>query len=247
MQPHKCPHCGAPAQFAPGQQTYQCTYCKQAFHTGQAPPQPAYSPPQPQQIVIVAPHIPQFGEGIAHEVTSGVSLLLRVVLPLIIVAVVGVVFFVVFLVRSSGGGGLGSLGGWDGTTPFDCGGNEDISVTGVTANFNAGTAITVGGNCHFKCTDCTIKAPTAIDVGGNGQVTIINGKIEGTDTLVEAGGNARVNISGNVVASGQVKKSANARVSAPSPPPTPEPEPAATPAAVDAGKGKTGPAAPKKR
>ena len=33
---------------------------------------------------------------------------------------------------------------WDGTAPFHCGGNEQIAVKGVKAEFNAGTAITVG-------------------------------------------------------------------------------------------------------
>src|SRR4029079_17020452 len=111
-----------------------------------------------------------------------------------------------------------------------------------TAQFNAGTAITVGGNCHFTCTDCSIKAPTAIEAGGNGQGTIVNGTVIGTEVLVDASANSHVNISGNVTASGEVKKTNNAKVSAPKPaasasaaPPPPSPA-SATAAAKPAAK-----------
>ena len=120
---------------------------------------------------------------------------------------------------------------WDGSGPFECGGNDDISVSGVTANFTSGTAVDVSGNCHFTCTDCNIKAPQAIDVDGNGSVTIVNGTIIGTDVLVDARGNAHVNIGGNVTASGQVKSDSNAHVIAPKQAPPPVAAAAQKPAA----------------
>lgn len=43
--------------------------------------------------------------------------------------------------------------------------------------------------------------------------TIVNGVITGTDLLAEAGGNAHVNLSGNVTASGPVKQTANGKIS----------------------------------
>ncbi len=104
---------------------------------------------------------------------------------------------------------------WDGSEPLHCGGNENISVTGVEAHFSAGQAIVAGGNCQVRCTDCKISAPIAIEASGNAQVTIINGSVQGTETLADASGNARVTISGNATASGQIRKSANGKVSAP--------------------------------
>jgi hypothetical protein len=147
---------------------------------------------------------------------------------------------VMLIVVGAGGGGfrflsrrslaLGSA--WDGSAPLHCTGNEKISVKGVHADFNAGTAVSVSGNCHFTCTDCTIKSQTAIEVGGNGNVTIINGTVLGSETLVDASGNARVNISGNVTVSGAVKQSSNAKVSAPKPTAAPATSTASSPPAA---------------
>lgn len=110
---------------------------------------------------------------------------------------------------------------WSGDEPITCTGNDDIAVSGVEASFTSGTAISATGNCHFRCTDCNISAPTAIDASGNAQITIINGTIKGTAILADASGNAHVNISGNVTASGRVRENGNAKVSAPPPPPPP--------------------------
>lgn len=129
---------------------------------------------------------------------------------------------------------------WSGSEPLMCSGNENIAVSGVTATFNAGTAIRASGNCHVRCTDCTLSAPTAIEAGGNAEVIIVNGSVKGTTLLADASGNARITIMGNVTASGPSKQSGNAKVSAPAtaaPPPAPAPIPA-PPAAK---------AAPKKR
>jgi hypothetical protein len=123
---------------------------------------------------------------------------------------------------------------WSGSEPLVCSGNDHIDVSGVTAKFNAGTAIQASANCHVRCTNCTIEAATAIDASGNAEVNIINGSIKGTPVLAEASNNAHVTIMGNVVAVGTTKQSGNAKVSAPAakvaepPPATPK---AATPPA----------------
>ena len=202
MQPLKCPHCGAPAQVPPGQPMYQCPYCHQQFATGfqpPPPPQPMQHQPMQQQgptfIIIHGPgddddddddfdHHHHQAAMVSHAVSHGISWLIWVVVMVFVVLIAGGgALFAFFAKRSS----LASSLVWDGTAPFTCGGIEEVNVKGVNANFNAGTAINVGGNCKFTCTDCTIKAPTAIEAGGNGTVTIVNGTIEGTDTLVEAG------------------------------------------------------------
>lgn len=238
MEPKKCPHCGAPAQIPPSTQLYTCPYCKQQFDTGWRQPQAFPTKAVQQQIIIVhGPGAGHHGHHGHHDdddhprsaaVATGLSWLIWVLVMLVVVGLAGGGALYGFLSKRSS---FASSLVWDGKAPFNCGGNDDYSVKDVHAEFNAGTAITVNGNCHFTCTDCTIKAPTAIEVGGNGQVTIINGSITGTDILADAAGNARVNISGNVTASGQVKQSANAKVSAPRPPAsasasaTPEPVP----------------------
>ena len=106
-----------------------------------------------------------------------------------------------------------------------CGGNDNISVSGVTANFNAGSAIHAGANCHVRCTDCTLSAPVAIEAGGNAEVVIINGSVKGTTLLADASGNAHVTVTGNVTVAGASKQSGNAAVSAPSAPAAQPPRP----------------------
>jgi hypothetical protein len=224
MQPVKCPQCGAPANVPPGAPQYQCTYCKQVFATGMAPPPPApFGAGQHQrvpQIIVIGPghHLPDddaddHRHHHYHAAARSVGTLIWIIGVLIVVLLAG-----------GGGGVYWWLSGhspaisslvWDGKAPFECGGNDNIAVKGVTAELSAGTAVTVNGNCHFTCTDCTIRAPIAIDADDNGVVMIVNGTIEGSELLAQAGGNARVNVVGNVKASGAVKQSGNARVSAP--------------------------------
>ena len=233
LQPLSCPQCGAPVQIQPGQQMIQCPYCHRQFAL---PAQLSLPPPPPQQhsqgptfIILHPGDHHDFDDDddddddddhhhhhhvAAHAVASSMSWVIWVLVSVgISIVAGGGAFFAYFSKHSS----IASSLVWDGSGPFHCDGNDKVSVKEVNAQFNAGTAITVGGNCHFTCTDCTIKAPTIIEAGGNGVVTIINGSVIGTDVLVDASGNARVNISGNVTSSGEVKKSSNAKVSAPKP------------------------------
>ena len=105
------------------------------------------------------------------------------------------------------GGSLASS--WEGTSPFECGGNDEKKISGVTAVLG-GTAIYARGNCHLTIEDCRIKAQTGIDASGNARVIIKGGSVEGAIS-VEASGNATVGNSGARV-SGKVKKSGNARI-----------------------------------
>jgi hypothetical protein len=228
LQPMACPQCGAPVQLPPGQPTYTCPYCHRQFVAPVQHQQPQQQQGQGPTFIIV--HGPggyddddddddddydydhHHHHVAAHVVASSVSWITWVIVSVVITVLAGGgAAFAWFSKHSS----IASSLVWDGSGPFNCTGNDHVNVKGVTAQFNAGTAITVGGNCQFTCTDCTIKAPTAIEAGGNGQVTIVNGSIIGTEVLVDASANARVNISGNVTASGEVKKGGNSKVSAP--------------------------------
>ncbi len=223
MQILKCPHCGAPPPApieAVGQFTYHCAYCKQQSILGA----PAAPPVQqgPTFVVIQAPsdhdddddddHHPQ-----EHRTALRVAAAHNFS---------WLIWMGVVLVLSLGGGAAGfsrctkrnallSSLVWDGSEPLHCSGNENIAVSGVEATFTSGAAIVAGGNCHVRCTDCKLSAPTAIEATGNAQVAIVNGTVKGTTTLAEASANARIDISGNVVASGKVTQTGNGRVVAP--------------------------------
>lgn len=222
MEATKCPHCGAPAQIPPSTQFYTCGYCKQQFDTGWRQPQVFPTKAVQQQIIIVrGPGLgsddddsPRSAAPIQRSAATGCSWVIWAIVMVVVVIVAGggAVYGVI-----SKNSSFASKLVWDGKSPFTCSGNDDYSVKEVHAELASGTAITASGNCHFTCTDCTIKAPTAIEAGGNATVTIVNGTITGTETLADASANAHVNISGNATASGAIKQSSNAKVSAPKP------------------------------
>lgn len=236
MQPILCPHCGAPPPTpinpTAGQFSYMCPYCKRESLQGQAPP-----PPPPQQhvpaIIVVRGPSHHDEDSVSQQVAYHHNAAYKMS---------WIVWLVVVLTASLGGGGVAfskcskhsslmSSLVWDGSEPFTCSGNDEIAVQGVEANFAAGTAISAAGNCHFRCTDCTISAPTGIEATGNAQVTIINGSVKATKLLADASGNARVNIGGNVTVTGRTTRSGNAQVSAPDPAPPPATATAAASAA----------------
>jgi len=215
VTPINCPQCGAPANVQPGQALYECPYCKRTFQTAQmfgAPApmaNPMPPPPQVQQIVIIAPgaHYPDDSAPFAPAPRGGSAFGWGLGFGLM-VFIVGIVVAARFLTTGSG---LALLSGfaWDGKETLVCGGNDQITVTGINANLT-GTAIEAGGNCHVKVIDSTLKAGTVVEAAGNADVTFQGGSIEGT-TAVDASGNAHVRFNGTKV-TGPKKKSGNAKV-----------------------------------
>lgn len=210
----KCPHCGAPpphpVSLAAG--PYTCPYCgTQSFLGQNPPPPPPVAPfggsvaPAPRPIVVV--HAPHFDHDPAPARAARASWIIWVV---VVVFVSGGAGAFRLLTKSSS---FFSALVWSGDEPLECSGVEEISVSGVEASFPAGPAIIANGNCRVKCTDCTISAPTAIEAGGNAQVTIVNGTVRGGNLLANASGNAHVSFIGHVTTSGRIQQSANAVVS----------------------------------
>lgn len=221
MTPWNCPNCGAPAQVHPGQTLATCSYCKQSFPLAGNAPTP---PPQPvQPIIVIAPGEPS-PRSIAMPARRGTGCAaVSALLPLLIFGVVG--FFVYSGLRT--GGVIAN--GWNGSQPLVCGGNDSVEATGVSVSYTSGAAINAGGNCHVKCTRCTIKGPVGVAAGGNAEVDLFDSRIEATEAVV-AGGNAHVRMLGSSSMVGQVVKSGNADITAPpgtptvgSPAPTPVP------------------------
>ena len=219
MQPINCPQCGAPANVPAGQATYECPYCKRTFQTAQmfGPPPPMANPmpqapvfppkQQVQHVVIVAPgdSVPQPRRG-----SSGSGWGVMIGIAVVVVAFAGGVRYL--SASASGGAGSALLSGlvWDGKDTLVCGGNDQVTVSGVHATLT-GTAIEAGGNCHVKIIDSTIKAGTVVEAGGNADVTFQGGSLEGTTAAVDASGNAHVRFNGTKV-TGAKKKSGNAKV-----------------------------------
>ncbi len=132
-----------------------------------------------------------------------------------------IIWVVVIVMVTSGAGIFRFLTGsssvfsalvWSGSEPLQCGGVDDITVSGVEASFSAGSAIVATGNCHVKCTDCNIGAPTAIEASGNAQVTIVNGSVRGGNYWGVATGTARIMALGNTTTTGKTQQSGNSAV-----------------------------------
>lgn len=211
MTPWTCPNCGAPAQVHPGQTVATCAYCKQSFPLAGAAPTP---PPQPvQPIIVIAPREPA-ARSIAMPAPrrTGCAAVSGLV-PLLVIGIVGL-----FVYRGMRAGSL-VAGGWNGSEPLVCGGNDSLEATGVTASYASGAAINAGANCRVKCTRCTIKAPQGVVAGGNAEVDLFDSRIEAPQAIV-AGGNAHVRMLGSSSLVGQVIKSGNAEVMAPPGAPT---------------------------
>lgn len=214
------------------------------------PPPPAWTPPQQSAFIPQSPPIiivppggidPFDNPGMQVATNVGFRLMLTLIPVGISLLVGGIIAFTSWSATSSTtgsglGAGLGGIGGWNGKTPILCGGNDEMTMTGVRAVFGSGTAVTVGGNCHFTCKSCDLEAPQVISAGGNAQVDLIDCVVKGTQAVV-AGGNSEVRIVGASHVFGTVTSDANAEVTVPpgsqtaSPADAPVPVPTVAPVA----------------
>ena len=233
-----CPHCGAPpppgyVPPAQGQFSYLCTYCRQSSLQG-TPVAPPPQAPQTGPILIVHHHGGYDDDHHYHQAAAHVHTANRIswLVWVIVVVVISLGGSGAAFARCAHGSSMVSSLVWDGKDPLVCGGNDNITVTGVTAKFNAGSAIVASANCHVKCTNCNLEGTTAIEASGNADVTIINGSVKGTVLMADASNNAHVTVMGNVVVAGETKKSGNAKISAPAAPAAPKAVPPAPPAAT---------------
>lgn len=207
MTPDNCPKCGAAVKAEPNAASYTCPYCKHTLQLEVARPAPAPAAQAPQVIVF---HHNSNPTPIVYTGGSafGAYWTFRLIVAAVIIMCSGGGWLVRRFVRGSTGVGLaGDLGGWDGSSPLMCGGNEEIDVSGVTATFSSGSAILAGGNCHVTCRNCTLKAPVGVEAGGNAQVTLMSGTVTGTDAALSAGANATINVLGNATVVGTTRKS----------------------------------------
>ena len=78
-------------------------------------------------------------------------------------------------------GKSGKSATWDGKEPFKCGGNDKLTISGVSAKFDKGTAVTASGNCKLELTDVTLDAAIGILAEGNAVVTVKGGSVTGKE------------------------------------------------------------------
>jgi hypothetical protein len=96
---------------------------------------------------------------------------------------------------------------WDGKSTFECGGNDIVALSGVTAT----AGVSAAGNCQLTLTGVNITAPVAIEAAGNAKVVMTGGSITASTNSVVASANAKVDVVGTKV-SGKTKSSGGAKI-----------------------------------
>ncbi len=145
------------------------------------------------------------------------AVLWYVITGLVVLAIVGgVLFYLKRTVKAAieqPSASAAAAKSWDGKTPLTCGGNDVITIDGVTAKLDA-TAINAGGNCKLTLVNVVLTAPNGIEALGNSIVTVQGGSITATALAVHAVGNAQVHMTGTKV-SGKTAKLGGAVITGP--------------------------------
>jgi hypothetical protein len=84
--------------------------------------------------------------------------------------------------------------GWDGKTPFTCGGSQTVTIENVTADFHQSEAVplTAMGGCHLTLVNDVIRGGTVLFTGGSAVVDIQGGALTGSQYTISAGGSSKV-------------------------------------------------------
>jgi hypothetical protein len=112
-------------------------------------------------------------------------------------------------------GAAGSPGApavWNGVTTFECGGNDNYTLSSQTATLTVSPAIRANGNCQLLLMNMNITAPVVIEARANAQVNVVGGSLNGAQNSVVAAANAQVSVVGATV-TGAVDRSGAAQVS----------------------------------
>lgn len=137
-----------------------------------------------------------------------------VILGIILLTFVGVGIYVYVQAKDTSSPASGkaqkAAAAWDGKSTFECKGNDNVTLTGVTANVSD-TAIRAGGNCQLTLVNVKLTAPVGIEASANAKVTMTGGSITASSNSVVASAAAKVTLTGTQV-SGKSKKSGAAQI-----------------------------------
>jgi hypothetical protein len=126
-----------------------------------------------------------------------------VILLIVGVGLLGLGWYAYAQYQAGSSGGTAASGGkaakWDGKTPFSCGGNDKLTLDGVTAKIASATAITASANCKLTLSNVKVTAPVGIEASGNAVVTVKGGSVTGSTAAAKVSGNGRIVFSGTSV------------------------------------------------
>lgn len=218
----ECSKCGAPLDAKDGTRTTKCNYCGASNRASETRTIAAVTPPgwAPPPVWTPPPGLTIEGKELAYKAGTAVAgfTLAMVLLPLIgtclIFALVGGMLFMFLPSSRSASPNLPVVSGpgftqatWDGTAPLTCGGSDELTFDGVSANLPGQTAVLAAGNCHVVLTNCTISAAQAVAATGNAHVVLRGGSVSGEGVALSTSGNAHILVDGarvvGTVAAGQ--------------------------------------------
>lgn len=110
--------------------------------------------------------------------------------------------------------GGGKAAAWNGKSTFECKGNDNVKLEGVTASIASGSAIKASANCRLELSKVTISAPVGIEASGNAKVTMNGGAVTGSEAAAKASGLAKITFTGTTV-TGKTDAKAPASITGP--------------------------------
>ncbi|MFW5921293.1 MAG: zinc finger domain-containing protein [Polyangiales bacterium] len=199
----ECRNCGAPLDVPSGARNAKCGYCGAPNRVRQMRTLSQERPPDWQPPPVWTPPPQATAQSVplnySQTQTSGNKAGCVIGIAVAAMSLIGVVPALL----ATGALSKIGIGGWDGTEPFRCGGNDSVTIEDVNADLGDLTAITVGGNCELRIVGSEIRAWQGIDAGGNRSVIIENSKIFAKGTGIAADGNKRIElVNSEVVAEG---------------------------------------------
>jgi hypothetical protein len=134
-----------------------------------------------------------------------------VVGPMLLTAIGFGIYVYVYVAAEDPGAGTSAKAAaaakWDGKSTFQCGGNDAVTISGVTAK----AGVVAGGNCQLTLANVSITAPVAIEASANAKVRMTGGSISAATSSVVASGASKVDLVGTKV-TGKAKTSGAAKV-----------------------------------
>jgi hypothetical protein len=228
----ECTHCGAPLDVSTAKGLLRCGYCQRTHRIGRMRTLAEEKPEGWEQPATWAPRSEMRGaQPLAYGGSRSVSATVIQVVVTLAIALGGVLPSFMMTGGFGGfffGGRKSALEGveispsvraggpskWDGTTPFTCGGNDSVTLTGITAELGEATAMTVEANCELRLVDCTIRGWDGIHASGNRAVVLENSRIEVEGAGIVVSGNKRLELRNSQVRAGAVaiRGSGNAHI-----------------------------------
>ncbi len=209
----ECENCGAPLDVKSGATFVDCDFCQLSNKVAKTrtlmvvTPANWQPPVQWTEADRAAAAKAAMGTAAVAATTTGLMSIVVIGIAVVTVAAIGIVIAVVVFDAAGSGSAPAPIfaePAWDGTTPFRCGGNDQVTIEGVTANLPNDVAITASVNCSVTIIDSTINARAGIAASGNAAIELRRTTINATETGADLALNNQLTLDGSQIVAGGV-------------------------------------------